>query len=207
MLRIVIIALLLPVSAASAGYDKSWFVADYWSGEYPPGFAVTGDGVVLKARKVSDSKLKANIACPVPKNAVFHPWNEARPATYRTYAKIVTLKVLKNFAYDFISENGEFANTPVKTGDSLEYLVYGGEGYFQVRLNGKEMTAGQDLFEHVAPVEQSDFVSHEWVKIKCENGKEAWLLLSDLRKGDDGWLAGLDGPNITEYGKAADLAP
>lgn len=205
MLRIVIIALLLSDGAAFAGYDKSWFVADYWSGEYPPGFAVTGDGVVLKGRAESDPDLAADIDCPVPKRAVFQPWNESRKAVYRTYSKIVPLTVKADFSYEFIPADGVPATRKVAKGDTLEYLIYGAEGSFQVRHKNDELTAGQDLFDHVETVEQSSFVEQEWVQISCENGKNAWVRLSELRTGD-GWIAGIGDPNITEYGKATDLA-
>ena len=203
---IVAVALIAAVSPAFA-YDKSWYEADYWPGEYPQGFSVKADNVVLKGRKTPNPATKATLDCAVPKGAVYHPWNESREATYRTYSKIVPLTIAQDFVYEFTNAEGQTSARTLTPAEKLEYLVYQGEGYFTVRYQGREFTAGQDLFEHVAPVSQDQFIDDEWVRIPCTNKVEAWILLSDLRGEKDEWVTGLDGPNITEYGKATDLAP
>jgi hypothetical protein len=35
---------------SSPGYDETWFISEFWSGEYPPGFSVTKRHTVLMAR-------------------------------------------------------------------------------------------------------------------------------------------------------------
>jgi hypothetical protein len=198
-------ALLVASIGAAAAYDKSWYEIDYWPGEYPEGFSIKADNFALAARKKPDPKLKASLSCPVPKGAVFHPWNEARDARYRSYSKIVPLKVTAEFVYEFTNEEGYSSARTIEAGETIEYLAYQAEGHFFVRYQGKVLTAGQDLFEHVAPVDEALFGDDQWVEISCDDGKRGWVLLSDLRNKDGSWIAGLDGPQITEFGKAADL--
>ena len=203
---LLIATLALAVSAVPAvAYDETWYLADYWPGEYPQGFSVTASDVVLPGRKNSDPSLPFTRKCQVTKGATFHPWNEDRDALYRTYSKIVRLKVSDEFVYEFTDSQGNATARTITKSDRLEYLIYQGEGYFYVRYQGIILTAGQDLFDHVEPVGQSQFVDDEWVRIPCGDGKHAWVLLSDLRDKDGKWMTGLDTPNITEYGKAHDL--
>ena len=66
-------------ATAQAGYDQSWFFADnYLPGEYPNGFGVTAEDVVVNGRAATDPELARVVACPLPKNAVYHPWNRLR---------------------------------------------------------------------------------------------------------------------------------
>src|SRR5262245_32728803 len=81
-----LVVLFLAPSAAQAqsatlprtGYDKSWYISEFWSGETPGGFAVTRKNVTVTARSAMDKKLPRTVACPLPYLAVIHPWNKAR---------------------------------------------------------------------------------------------------------------------------------
>jgi hypothetical protein len=201
-----VVAFLAASVGAALAYDKTWYKADYWPGEYPEGFSIKADNVTLAARKKPDPKIKTSLQCAVPKNAVFHPWNESRDARYRSYSKIVPLKAKAEFVYEFTTEDGHTSARTVESGEIIEYLAYQAEGHFFVRFQGKVMTAGQDLFDQVATVDQALFGDDQWVEIPCGEGVRGWILLSDLRHADGTWIEGLDGPHITEYGKASDLA-
>jgi hypothetical protein len=74
--------------------------------------------------------------------------------------------------------------------------------------NGRQYTAGQNLFDHVEDVAQDRFVEEDWALLTCEGGERAYILLADLRLDDAGERApGISdvGPGRLGYGKARDL--
>jgi hypothetical protein len=121
-------------------------------------------------------------------------------------SKIVILTVKNDFTFQ-----DEDTKIDLKKGDTIEYLVYGAEGWFTVRINGKEYGADQSLFDQVEPVDEGAYRQDEWLNITCKNGKKAWILLDDLTKTDgDGnstYLPGLDSwyLGFKEYGEVRDL--
>jgi hypothetical protein len=212
MRKICLSLLLLALAApASASYDSSWFQTPYWSGEYPDGISVVKKGTVVLGRKAMDKDVAPSIRCALPYRAVLQPWNRHRnrlsQVTYFTAAKIVPLVAKEDFT--FTPDEG--APVALKKGDTVDFLVYDSEGAFEVRIQGKEYTAEQDFFDHMEPVDNSTFVQDEWIRLRCQNGPAAWLLMGDLRKVDASgnivYLPGLNevGPGLTGYGEARDL--
>jgi hypothetical protein len=214
-LPLLVAAVMLMTATAQAAYDQAWYTIDFWSGEYPNGFAVIKPDVSVPARAEMDKEAPASVSCALPYKAVFHPWNEARnrlsEARYVTASRIVPLKASKEFTFQPDEESD-----PVKIGKRqvIEYLIYGAEGYFTIRIDGKEYTASQELFESVEPVSDDAFLQEEWLELKCENGPKAWVYADDLRKtSDNGEMTYLDGlvaisaggPGIDDYGAARDL--
>lgn len=203
MKKFSLFALLLVSSAFAGGYDSSWYRAPFWSGEYPAGFSVVKRGLVVQGRTAADTKLARSVHCELPFAAVIQPWNETRnqksQISYVTFSKITpfTAKSDFNMAVDFESP------VAVKAGEKIEYLVYLSEGYFRVRFKGVEYDQGQDLFDHlVEDVSKVEFQQDEWIKMKCENGKNAWLFLTDLTSVDG---IGDMGPGFQGYGDVRDL--
>ena len=50
-----------PAPPARTGYDKSRFISEFWSGEYPARFSVTRNNTILMARTAMDNRsLDAN---------------------------------------------------------------------------------------------------------------------------------------------------
>ena len=213
MKKIMIAAALLLASSTGlfAAYDNSWYQTDYWSGEYPNGFSVVKKNTVVKGRAGMDKDLAANIDCKLPYKAVFQHWNEARnkksQVSYFTASKIVNLVAAKDF--DFPVYEGDALK--IKKGDLIEYLIYGSEGMFLVRIKGSVYEADQELFENVEAFSEDALVQDEWLQVKCENGSRAWLFMNDLVVfGSDGelkYLPGLAqmGPGLMGYGEARDL--
>jgi hypothetical protein len=205
-MKALLLALALLPAAASAAYDSTWYKASGWSGEYPNGFSVVAKKTSVPARGVMDLDAAADIKCELPYLAVFHPWNAKRKASYVTMSKIVILTVKNDFTFQ-----DEDTKIDLKKGDTIEYLVYGAEGWFTVRINGKEYGADQSLFDQVEPVDEGAYRQDEWLNITCKNGKKAWILLDDLTKTDgDGnstYLPGLDSwyLGFKEYGEVRDL--
>ena len=196
----------LAAPGLAAPYDDTFYRAEFWSGEYPNGFSVVGTGVMIPVRTDADLELPSQETCGLPQKAVIHPWNGARPADFVTYSKIVPMKVKNAFTF----EDGD-RKVDLKKGDLIEYLVYGGEGYFLVRINGVEYGADQSLFENVEEPSQESFRQDEWVRLNCENGGQGWALLSDLLKvneeGETIYYKGLDNwfLGFVDYGEVRDL--
>jgi hypothetical protein len=209
MKKLALLSLLaiLPAFSASAAYDDSWYQADFWSGEYPNGVAVMEEGVSLMGRATMDPQAATDVACELPKFAVYHPWNERR-AEYRTAAKIVPMTATANFR---LTEDDREAK--VHKGDVVEYLVYGAEGTALVRFQGQEWVIGQEEMEKLSYDEKLMIPQEEWFKVPCTNGGEAWLFLNELAtSNDDGefvYAPGLGSwwKGFREYGKVTDLTP
>jgi hypothetical protein len=214
-LTILAAAAVLLGAGAAAAYDESWYVTEFWSGEYPTALAVAAPGVTVPARAEMDRDQPASIACALPYKALFNPWNEERSrlseARYFTASKIVPLVAREAFAFEHDQEGGPLQIAP---GQRIEYLIYGAEGSFLVRIDGREYAAYQDLCDHMEPVGDDDFVQEEWLNLRCEDGTPAWILLDDLMLvGEDGMVRYSDGLwNVTggtlgfeEYGRTRDL--
>lgn len=202
---------LLTAANVIAAYDKSYYIGDSWSGEYPRAFTVLAEDVTVKGRKAMDKDSPANVECQLPRLAVFSPWNNKRnelsQVDYKTASKIVKLTA----KHDFVFESSDEKSIKILKGDVIEYLMYGAEGIFSVRINGKEYDADESLFENVEEVSRSQFSEDQWLKLKCENNQTAWLFLDDLIKEDkDGNVTTpkgiIDGRGVSlGYGEARDL--
>jgi hypothetical protein len=204
-----------PAPPAHTGYDKSWFISEFWSGEYPPGFSVTRRNTILMARSAMDRNLPRSVACAMPYLAVIHPWNMRRnqksKVTYWSASWIVNLIAKEDFTFE-----SEAAKIPIKKDDVIEYLRYDAEGAFEVRIKGKQYTAHHDLFDHVQENSKDQFVEEEWALLTCQNGTRAYIDLGDIHRDDSGKsgsgepghrIPGINhvGPAMMGYGKARDL--
>jgi hypothetical protein len=200
----------LAATPASAGYDDSFYKAEFWSGEYPPGFAVVRRHVIVTGRTAMDRGLPRNVRCALPYKAVFHLWNTRRnkesDARYFTASKIVPMTAKEDFTFEDGSTKLE-----IKRGEVLEWLIYNGEGQFSVRIRGKEYAGQQEMLNHVDKPDDPAFVEDQWLSLRCENGVRAWLFFDDLAPiGADGevhyapgigdWSGGM-----IEYGRSRDL--
>lgn len=185
---------------ASTGYDKSWFVSPFWSGEYPSGFAVIDKKVVIAGRAKLDKNAPRTTNCELPYLAVIHPWNDTRrkkdKIEFWSATKIVPLTAKENF---------EFSPDPktriaIKKGNVIEYVRNSAEGLFQVRIGGKVYDAEQELFEHMEDVAQESFTDEdEWVVLNCVQGGRAFIFYPDDLfdpKSPDKFQ-----PGLIEYGK------
>lgn len=196
-----------------SGYDKSWYVSEFWSGEYPPGFSVTRPDTVVRARQAMDKAAPRDVACKLPYLAVIHPWNKRRIAksNIRFFSATKIVRLVAKEPFEFEDAGGNARNKlRLKKGDTIEYIRNDAEGSFEVRILGKQYTAGQNLFDHVEEVAQDQFVEEDWVQLTCEGGTRASILLSDLMLDSEdpaARIAGISpvGPGQTGYGRARDL--
>jgi hypothetical protein len=193
-----------PVFAQSvSSYDDSWYRGEFWAGEYPNGFTVLED-TTLKLRPALSSTDKT-IDCPLPAKATIHPWNTARVQeyglTFVTFSEIQDWEVTEAYEAPFYSELDAAETTlSFKPGDHFRFLIYYAEGTFLMDYNGVQYTGDQGLLEHAKQVNTADR-DDEWLRIDCPNNMWGWLYFPDLVI-DDKTIAG---PNIVEYGRAADL--
>jgi hypothetical protein len=211
---LVVVAFVLPALWSSAGlaYDDGWYKWEGWSGEYPPGFSVTGRKTVLMGRTDMDPDLPRNVACQMPYRAVIHPWNRERvkqsKIKFYSFTRIIKLTAKDDY-FLIASTNGTEEHVPIPKGTVLEYIHYVAEGEFEVRLDGKHYTAGQDLFEHLEEVPNDRFVEHDWVVLTCANSARASILLDDVRSKTDAdvLVPGISaaGPGLPQYETARDL--
>jgi len=199
-----------PASPPS-GYDKSWYIAEFWSGEHPQGFSVTRPDTVVQARRSMDRAAPHDLACKLPYLAVIHPWNQRRAAaskvTFLSATKIVRLVAKAPFVFTGVDGR---AKVRLKKGDVIEYILNDAEGSFEVRIGGKQYTAGQDLFDHVEDVPDDQFVEDDWAALTCVGGERAFIFLGELGLDSDDpktQVAGISGvgPGQTGYGHARDL--
>jgi hypothetical protein len=199
--------------SAPSGYDKSWYISEFWSGEYPKGFSVTRPDAVVQARGSMDKTAPRDVACKLPYLAVIHPWNtrrtEASQIKFLSATRIVRLIVKEAFVFEDLGGDAH-AKRHLKKGDVIEYIRNDAEGSFEVRIAGKEYTAGQNLFDHVQDVADDQFVEDDWAALTCVGGNRAYILWDDLGLGSDdpkAQVAGISGvgPGQTGYGKARDL--
>jgi hypothetical protein len=199
--------------APSSGYDNTWYISEFWSGEYPPGFSVTRPVTSVLARARMDKAAPRDVTCKLPYLAVIHPWNKRRIATskikFLSATRIVHLVVKEPFVFDGLGGDKRI-KVQLKKGDAIDYIRNDAEGTFEVRIFGKQYTAGQNLFDRVQDVAQDQFVEADWVLLTCDDGNRASILLSDLMPGSGDtkdWIAGISGvgPGQTGYGQARDL--
>jgi hypothetical protein len=198
--------LCISFTQAFAAYDGGWYRTDWWSGEYPNGFSVVKRGVSVPGRSAADPSLAPTIKCELPYKAVFHQWNTKRRASFVTQSRIVPMRAKESFDYDL----GEGKSLKIQAGETVEYLVYGSEGWFRARYNGLEFDAFQDLFDRMEEVNQDQFHQDEWIEVSCINGGKAWLLYAELfqkEEDTDVYLPGLDSwsRGFVEYGRVRDL--
>ena len=187
-------------------------VSEFWSGEYPPGFSVTGPDTVVAARARMDKAASREVACKLPYLAVIHPWNESRIAKSKIKFLSATriIRMVAKEAFDFETQDARPRKVHLNKGDTIEYIRNDAEGSFEVRIAGKRYTAEQNLFDHVEDVAPDQFVEEDWVLLTCEGGSRAYIFLGDLGLDSDkagARAAGISpvGPGQTGYDKARDL--
>lgn len=185
-------------------YDDAWYRAEYWSGEYPNGFTVLQDTVLMLRPAISSTE--KTIECALPAKATLHPWNVERVNAmglgFVTFWEIQDWEVTKDYETVLYDENnfGE-ATLSFKAGDQWKYLAYYAEGTFLMEYKGVRYTGDQSLAEASKPVKEGDARDDEWLRINCPNNMWGWLYLPDLPVDETTF----SGPNILEYGRSADL--
>lgn len=186
-------------------YESVWYFADFWPGEYPPRFSVLKEGVALRGRAEMRLSAPQTVWCPLPKSATFSPWNnkrnEADNVLYRTVAQVATVTMTEAVeipAYPE-QEGEEDVTLSLEAGDTLELLIYQGEGFALYRYQGKNyvIEALPDSVEIEDNLRDYDL----WLNLPADNGERGWVLLRDALA-TEGVATGI-GPD--GFGMAYDL--
>lgn len=197
--------------AAVPSYGADWSVSPGWPGEYPSGFTVLADGVVVKGRAAMHPDAPQIIDCPLPKFANYQLWNVPRSEADGTDYQVATLRktitVTSEGVLEFPGEGPDFALTTqaVKPGDQLIYTRYLSEGWAVFEYAGKEIEMLESSVSGFTDMDQvfaGGSTAHEWVQLSCADPARtrAWLFLDEVLTHPD------IGPSlITGYGEANDL--
>lgn len=193
----VVLASLLTTNLVQA-YDNTWFEAQGWPGEYPPGFRVYKKGIKVLGRTSMDNTEAPSVECTLKRNR-YAPSLALPKAQYFQMSKIVEMTAKADFNYDIhtynvTTEQFDESTLTFKAGDKIEYLHYMAEGWFLARYNGVEFEADQSLFESVNYDESKDFETDLWINLSCVNNVNVWLMYSDLyiSEENDTWIDGVE---------------
>jgi hypothetical protein len=192
----------------AAKYDASWYKSDYWTGEYPDGFATTRN-VTVKIREILDPAAPRTVSCALRKGATYHPWNEARVASdqleFVTFSKIETYELKEDFK-DELERKSDGRDVPIELhkGDRWLYLAGVQEDIFMLRVGGTDYVAsGAYLLKistQVDPrIKSKQSPDDEWMKLKCANGAVGWIFANEIAK-----APGVSRYTTDSYGHAYD---
>ncbi|MEL7041337.1 MAG: hypothetical protein AAGL90_07425 [Pseudomonadota bacterium] len=186
------------------GYPDGWALQTFWSGEYPNAFAVAENGVTVPAYDMVAFDEPPAIACPLPANATYSPWNSARNATdalqFIAMVFPTTITLQETVRLDVLVDD-QAETLELTAGDQLIYKHYLAEGFFiaerdeiYYELNEADLPAST-LFEQGPD-------DHEWLRVTCADaaGTQAWIRFSEALK-----APGLTRYEHTGFGIAADL--
>lgn len=186
------------------GYNASWGQFDFWSGEYPNGFAVTEAGISVMGHTEIRRDAEPTVSCPLPHKATYSPWNNERIESdkleFASFVYQVPITINEDVTVDtYLGDVAVKLN--LKAGDVLTYRTYLGEGYFMAEKDGDEYEIGQsDLPE--STVFGDSPPDEEWLRVTCadDGSTRAWLRYEDAMA-----KAGIERYNYLGYGEAADL--
>lgn len=186
-------------------YESSWYIADFWPGEYPPRFAVLKHGVELLGRAEMKLTAPKNVICPVPKRATFSPWNfdrnNADNLQYRVVAKVSTVTVTEAFTLSAMREIDETdSQLDLKKGETLEYLVYQSEGFALFRYKDENYSIDSSSFDDKAKFEENPREDDLWLRLPAKDGGHGWVLFNDALQTD-----GIKATDIEGFGIANDI--
>ena len=186
-------------------YQTRWYFADFWPGEYPPRFSVLQSGVVLMGRSEMKLTSPLNMKCPVPKRATYSPWNHKRNQEdnlkYRTVAKISTVTITNDTQVLATSQLDRVDVTlNLQKGDTLQFLIYHGEGFALYRYNGTNFVIDQADFNNKVAFEENLRPDDLWMQLPAAHGERCWILFSDAIKVD-----GIVETSIEGFGIANDI--
>lgn len=190
---------------AKPAYDDSWFLSPGWPGEYPNGFTILHDGVVLAGRAEMNKAAPKLLQCPVPRLANYNQWNQERGEAdgleFIAAAKTFELEVLQDGNVLGVADEDDVM-LALKAGETLTYLTYVAEGFGLIRFNGVEYQINEADLEGVVDFSaQRDVADDLWVNIPCADKQRGWVLYAEVQG-----MEGIGETEHTEYGVSRDLA-
>ena len=196
------------LSQVDARYGSDWYVGYGWPGEYPEGFSINRNGVVISARALPGKHIPRNLMCPLRKGATYQQWNKSRgdrdDLIFVSASHIISLTFSRKASFEVYGDddtNG-VVRIPVRTGDRVELLRYYGEGFGEIRYKNAYYDADLQQFTAITRPNKATFDEDLWVKVTCDDKKRtrAWILYSEAMK-----ARGVISTPITDYGNSRDL--
>lgn len=197
---------------APENYDDGWNVSGGWPGEYPPGFSVLEEGVVLQGRTAMHPLTEATIACPVSKLATYQQWNflrtDADDLDYVVATKLFDITMTSDAPIEVPDDEMGYQakQLPLKKGDVLTYQRYLGEGYAIISFGGVDYEINEAELVNVSDINEAasadGLVEDLWVEVACgdEAASRAWVLYDEVIN-----TSGIGPTPITGYGESADI--
>ncbi|PWQ99642.1 OmpA family protein [Leucothrix arctica] len=187
------------------GYERTWYFADFWPGEYPAQFSVISDGVELMGRAEMRLSAVKDVLCPVPKLATYSPWNSQRNESddllFRSVTEVAALSITGDAKVLATRQSDSKEITLELTqGDTLHFLVYHSEGYALYRYNDENYVIDGREFQSEALDKEDDSTTDLWLRLPSENGGTGWVLYDDVVESEDIIISDIEG-----YGTANDL--
>lgn len=195
-------------------YGDDWFVSGGWPGEYPPGFSILEDNVVLAGRADMDPDLAAEITCRMPKLATYQQWNtdrvDADDLDFVSASKKYEITMTANAPIAVPADELGYSTRQIdlKAGDVLTYKRYLGEGWAIISYQGTDYEINEAELVNVSNIDSSGQAvgSGEdlWVQVTCLDSKStrAWLLYKEAMEDP-----GVGPTPVIGYGEARDLTP
>jgi OOP family OmpA-OmpF porin len=196
----------IPTTGLFEGYEKTWYFADFWPGEYPPRFSVVSDDIELIGRTEMRLGAAKNIRCPVPKLATYSPWNnkrnEADQLLYKSVTQITAITFTGDVKVPAIRQSDDKDVTfDLTASDSLYFLTYHGEGFALYQYNNENYVIDEaDFQDRAVFAEGDDSPTDLWLRLPSANGGTGWVLYDDAVKTEGIIISGIEG-----YGIANDL--
>lgn len=196
------------VKEVRAAYGAGWNVDEGWPGEYPNGFSIEDEGVVLLARSAPVLSSERDIACPLEKGASIHPWNvdrvEANDLSFIVANMVLPLDIIKTGSITVWAHDDPESDKTIrlKPGDGVIVTRYYGEGFGEIMLGGVKYTTDlQDVTALSAPNDMQ-LDEHLWVQLPCNDdaSSRVWLLYHEVME-----TVGVTETPIDEYGLTHDL--
>ena len=185
-------------------YNSDWAWNDMWPGEWPDGFTVEWENVVLTGFSEPEIGSEGSIKCPVIRGLTVHPWNKSRIESDDWQFKSATYRSNIDIIKDGNVMAALGAKEPIlklRTGEQLRLEAILSEGFIKASYKGQTY----EFFDHdlrsIAKFEESK-KPDLWANIICNDKDQtrAWLKLDQVSK-----IEGVGPVNLEKYGHAEDL--
>lgn len=194
------------LEAVKQNYAGNWTIGEGWPGEYPNGFSVSAEKVVLMGRSVPDPNIAPDKPCLLETGATYHEWNKVRVKTdnltFISATEQIPLTVTKDATVK-VEQGLDMVPVEVKAGDTILLERYFSEGFGQIGIAGKSYTTDlQQLIDYTDGNQNDPLKVDEWVEITCadKGAHRAWFLYRDVIE-----APGIIPTPIEGFGEASDL--
>ena len=169
--------------------EEVWYISGGWPSEYPPGFSVLDEDVVLMGRKHMHQDAARSVSCPVPQNASYQQWNtsrvEADDLEFVTVSEKVIVQITEDAFVDAPTDENWENELALNAGDTLTFLRYLAEGWSIWELGSDEYEIEEGALRDISDIETAFANISEdrlWVEITCADDarSRAWLLYDEV---------------------------